>query len=187
MEWGKYFKYNKETGDLIWKERPRSHFLTARGWRCFDTRFAGKKAGTAHNAGYWQVIFTTKEDGRVAALAHRIIWEMHYGPIPKDMEVDHRDGNRLNGRIENLRLCLSAQNKWNAAFKKGYMGFAGVSYDKRRKLRPFYVRLTMHGKVIIIGRYATPEEAHEAWKRATSDLRGSFSVVNRNNPETPQP
>jgi hypothetical protein len=179
-EWNKLFTYSD--GELLWAERPRSHFPTARGWRCFDTRFAGKKAGTGHSMGYWQIGL-----GGSIFLAHRIIWEMFNGPVPKGMEIDHKDGDKMNNKIENLRLCLSAQNKWNAAFKKGYMGFAGVSYDKRRKLRPFYVRLTMHGKVIIIGRYATPEEAHEAWKRATSDLRGSFSVVNRNNPETPQP
>lgn len=37
---------------------------------------------------------------------HRIIWEIHNGPIPKGYDVHHKDGNKLNNAITNLE-CLS--------------------------------------------------------------------------------
>lgn len=36
---------------------------------------------------------------------HRIIWEMHYGPLPKDFVIIFRDGNKSNCRIDNLLLA----------------------------------------------------------------------------------
>lgn len=44
---------------------------------------------------------------------HRIIYEMHNGPIPKGLQIDHVDGNPSNNRIENLRLATNAQNSMN--------------------------------------------------------------------------
>ena len=36
---------------------------------------------------------------------HRYVWEMNWGPIPKDHEIHHIDGNRENNNIDNLE-CL---------------------------------------------------------------------------------
>jgi hypothetical protein len=40
-------EYNPETGDLIWKRRPREHFRTEKGYKVFNSRNAGKPAGLA--------------------------------------------------------------------------------------------------------------------------------------------
>jgi len=37
---------------------------------------------------------------------HRIIWEIHKGPIPKGFDIHHKDGNKLNNTIDNLE-CIS--------------------------------------------------------------------------------
>lgn len=55
--------------------------------------------------------------GRVQ-LAHRIIWELISGPIPEGLQIDHIDGDRLNNRIENLRLVTPALNMRNRATGK---------------------------------------------------------------------
>ena len=39
---------------------------------------------------------------------HRQIWEDHYGPIPKDKCIHHKDGDWSNNTIENLE-CISVQ------------------------------------------------------------------------------
>lgn len=57
---------------------------------------------------------------------HRIIWEMHHGPIPEGMQIDHIDGDGLNNRLGNLRLVDHQGNKKNQrksrACKTGLMG-----------------------------------------------------------------
>jgi len=35
---------------------------------------------------------------------HHYIWEQHNGPVPKGMCIHHIDQNKLNNKIENLRL-----------------------------------------------------------------------------------
>lgn len=35
---------------------------------------------------------------------HKVIWEQHYGEVPKDSVVIFLDGNRLNVTIENLKM-----------------------------------------------------------------------------------
>lgn len=41
---------------------------------------------------------------------HRIVYESFYGGIPKGMEIDHIDGDKLNNRVENLRCVTPKEN-----------------------------------------------------------------------------
>lgn len=60
-------------------------------------------------------------------LAHRIIWQLVHGAIPGGMQIDHIDGNRLNNRIENLRLVTHTLNMRNKATgKDNQTGVKGV-------------------------------------------------------------
>lgn len=44
---------------------------------------------------------------------HRVVWELHNGPIPEGLMVDHIDGDKTNNRIHNLRLATHSQNMMN--------------------------------------------------------------------------
>jgi hypothetical protein len=47
-----------------------------------------------------------KEREYCRSLEHRKIWEKHYGKIPFDCCIHHKNGNKKDNRIENLE-CLS--------------------------------------------------------------------------------
>lgn len=43
-------------------------------------------------------------------LKHRVVWEQHFGAIPKGMNVQFKDGNRLNLDVDNLELISKSGN-----------------------------------------------------------------------------
>jgi hypothetical protein len=48
------FEYNRETGELFWKTRPRHHFKNDGIWKMWNTSHAGKKISNI-NDGYLTV------------------------------------------------------------------------------------------------------------------------------------
>jgi hypothetical protein len=64
--------------------------------------------------------------------AHRVIWVMHYGPIPEGMLVDHRDRNRTNNNIQNLRLASRSLNGFNrSAYVRKPSGYCGIHWNSQ--------------------------------------------------------
>lgn len=130
MNWHDFFTYDPETGNLVWKERPTSHFNGSQRNDClrWNARYAGKIAGGL-NHGYW----ATKVNF-VLYRNHRIIWEMVNGPIPKGLHIDHINGVKSDNRITNLRLATPSQNAINKPmYASNTSGKTGVSFCNTRK------------------------------------------------------
>src|SRR5258706_5463535 len=66
--------------------------------------------------GYTQIKFRRPEDYRVqcAVLAHRVIWESLHGPMPADLEINHRNGQKTDNRISNLEAVTPSANVTHA-------------------------------------------------------------------------
>ena len=130
------------------------------------TDCVGKPAG--NNARYSRIDI----DGERYA-AHRLIWMWVTGEDPGKLEIDHIDRDRHNNRWENLRLATVSQNRINCGNKSRSGLPKGVKKNKGR----FGARLTVDGVVHWLGTFDTPEEAHQAYKAAATDLHGEFASV----------
>jgi hypothetical protein len=101
---------------------------TAKGKGTYVGRIVKK---SKHSAGYEAVNLT---DGvkKNYVLVHRIICEAFRGSPPSGRhEVAHKDGNKKNNRLANLRWATPAENSYDN-FLNGTS--TGVSSDKRRVL-----------------------------------------------------
>lgn len=61
------------------------------------------------SVGYNRLHLSNKNKQRVVA-AHRAVWEAFYGRIPPNLMINHKNGNKLDNRIENLELVTNRQN-----------------------------------------------------------------------------
>ena len=109
-------------------------------------------------------------------LLHRIIMNP-----TADMQIDHRNKNKLDNRRSNLRICTHAENQWNRGpTKANKIGVKGITVDKRRK-RKFRARISANKKTYSLGSFAKAEEAGRAYKQAVKKHHGEFSRLK--NPE----
>lgn len=105
-------------------------------------------------------------------LAHRIIFLMHRGYLPE--QIDHIDGNGMNNDIENLRAANHGQNQQNKGTQKNNTsGFKGVSWNKRAK--KWRALIELDRKDHYLGYFDTPDAAHEAYKAAAIKLHKEFA------------
>ena len=92
-----------------------------------SNRRVGKVVGWVGRKGYRE----TEVNG-IAKKVHRLIYEIHYGPIPPGMQIDHINGNRDDNRIDNLRLATQEQNQANMKLKvTNTSGVKGVCWNQR--------------------------------------------------------
>lgn len=91
------------------------------------------------------------------------------------MVVDHINGNTLDNRRCNLRVCSQSQNTKNKGIRKGKKT-KGVSL---RKSGRWSARIFSDGVSFHIGTFDTEEEAADAYKAESLRLHGEFSSLNR--------
>lgn len=158
-----YFIYND--GKLVWKTRPLSDFKTLRACNATNSNFAGKVAGTPNTSCRSATTYIAVEIHSNAYKAHRVVWEMFFGPIPEDLIVDHIDGNGENNRIDNLRLVDQVDSSHNLPKQKSNTsGIVGVCWHKAAN--KWQARISSGGERIDLGRYACFDQAVMVRKKA---------------------
>lgn len=94
---------------------------------------------------------------------------------PRELMVDHKNGDGLDCRRENLRLATNAQNQYNAKLRvDNKSGFRGVHWDGNR----WIAQIKSQGRPIYLGRFNTPEAAARAYDTKARELRGEFARTN---------
>lgn len=87
--------------------------------------------------------------------------------------ADHINGNPLDNRWVNLRICTGPQNVCNRGMSRhNTSGFKGVSKTKNDR---WVSQIAFGGKSYYLGTFATPEEAHQAYCDAAVRLHGEFA------------
>jgi len=96
---------------------------------------------------------------------------------PDGMQIDHVNGNGLDNRVANLRLCTATQNQRNAVKRaNGSSRFKGVDWNKRQK--KWRARITINKRTILIGRYCDEFRAAKAYDKKAIELFGEFANIN---------
>ena len=114
--------------------------------------------------------------GRGKIYMHRLIMG-----TPKGMYTDHINGNGLDNRKENLRVCTNAQNLMNRPKSKiNTTGYKGVTISKYRDRINTYIRaqININGKNKFLGFHKTPELAAKAYNKAAIKYHGEFAQLN---------
>ncbi len=115
----------------------------------------------------WDGAYASRKVGAKKIYLHR---EVLQAPL-----VDHRNEDTLDCRRENLRAATRSQNGANrGANANNKSGYKGVSFDKRTG--KWLAQLQVQGRKVWLGRFPTPETAHEAYATAA---KREFGVVAR--------
>ena len=163
--------FDYKDGELYWKRRPVAHFFI--GGRGQKVAQIGTKAGEINGDGYLQVAISGRSE-RITISVARVIFTMHHGQIEIGMLIDHKDGNRLNNLIGNLRPATSSQNAQNQKLRSSNAcGVKGVSWHKSAKA--WEAKLGHNGKQHRIGLFATVQLAEQALVKYRTTLHGSFA------------
>lgn len=100
------------TGDII--SLPRR--FTIKGARVLKRHMTRDGYHTAHLCKYGKV--------KVYSL-HRLIYEHFVGKIPKEKQINHKDGDKLNNSLSNLEVVTpkeNTQHAWRIGLRKKVFG-----------------------------------------------------------------
>lgn len=97
--------------------------------------------------------------------------------IDVKLHIDHINGDRLDNRTENLRVCTASQNTMNrGAQANNTSGYKGVIYDKQRQ--KWRAEICYGGKRRYLGRFNSAEEVALAYNEAARIHHGDFAFQN---------
>ncbi len=111
-------------------------------------------------------------------LLHREIAARLFGADQsKNMKIDHVNGDGLDNRRCNLRLCTASQNAMNKRRGRVHSSrFKGVSY--RAKTGRWRAGICINGSTKDIGTFASEVKAAQAYNSAAMIHYGEFARLN---------
>lgn len=94
---------------------------------------------------------------------------------PAGLTVDHKNGNGLDCRRDNMRIATQMQNNQNVRMKRdNSSGYRGVSASRGR----WQAGIRIQGVSVFLGRYDSPEKAAQAYDQKVRETRGEFGRTN---------
>lgn len=154
------FLYNKKDGTLLSKKSKNAPFKEV-GYFNSGKRYLEVKIDYKH------------------VKVHQIIWKMHYGEIPKGKIIDHIDGNKINNRIENLRLVTPSQNAIHTKNlnRNNTSGYKGVVFDEKKRV--YTMQIVFNGKQYRKRGFKTAEDAAISYNEYAKNFFGDYAYLNK--------
>lgn len=137
--------------------------LSRHKWQ-FDS--LGYARRTQRISGNWR----TKNKKVKLFLMHRSILQ-----APEGMHIDHINGDRLDNRKCNLRVCTQMQNAQNVRVATAKNPFIGACLHK--PTGKWQAQIRLWGKITYLGLFDSQQEASNVYKEAARKHRGEFSNV----------
>lgn len=153
-------KYDPSTGVFSWRVK------------FSRTSAIGCVAGAVYMNGRRYITIATQR-----YFAHRLAWLYVHGRWP-NAQIDHKNMNRDDNRIENLREATNQQNIANRrVLPSNLLGIKGVgiSSDRKRKPQRYRARIRVNDRLIHLGYFSTPELASAAYAEAAVKYFGEFA------------
>lgn len=155
--------YNPDTGVLTWIGLP--DYMADR---------LGKEAGNVNAVSGHRFVMIDQRN----YLAHRVIWLHVHGVWPNG-QIDHKNGNRDDNRLDNLRDTTPTVNAQNlhGPQKNNKTGFLGVIFKPAMAIgKQYEARIMANRRIHRLGYFETPEEAHEAYLAAKRQLHEGCTI-----------
>lgn len=142
-------------------DREDQHLLERFGWHLLSPKRRSPYAGSGKAKNH---------------LGHRLLHRAILD-LPKSEIVDHWNGNGLDCRRKNLRVCLQKQNARNRRSHRGSTSrHLGVSW--RTSESKWVAQIMVDGKKISLGRFTSEVDAASAYDAAAVRLFGDFARPN---------
>lgn len=120
----------------------------------------GNAAGSVSNDGYYVMAWAQRQFKvhRVIAYIEGLIDEAMF--LDKQVVIDHIDGDKLNNKLDNLKVVDSRTNSQNKqSHREGRL--VGASYYP--KTGKWKSQISVNGKKIHLGYFATEQQASDAY------------------------
>lgn len=104
---------------------------------------------------------------------HRLILEVD----DRKLMVDHINGDSLDNRRSNLRICSNAQNQWNT--DKKVNSNQEVKGVRKTRYNTYEARIRVNGKRLHLGTFKTLEEARNVYNQKAKELHEEFAFINK--------
>lgn len=125
----------------------------------------------------WQVFFN--KSGRPHVRDGHGLLTRQLLSAPEGLHVDHINGNTLDNRRCNLRICTHAENQWNRKHGYGATRFKGVALlSDPRAVSRWRATVQRSGRRYTIGTFKTALAAALAYDAAAVQLFGEFAAPN---------
>lgn len=155
----KRLRLNKVTGRMFWVSPPKQH-----------PRLKGKEAGYPRSDGPIKLYWVIQINGRAWKRGYLVFFLTH-GRFPSPC-LDHKNGNSLDDRPQNLREATWQQNSWNVKTSKKSKD---LPMGIRRLRQRYQARITKDNKMHYLGCYSTVKQARIVYLQKRIEFFGEFA------------